>query len=84
VKSTGIIRKVDELGRIVIPIEVRQIFGINTKEPLEIYTDGDKIVLSKYERACTFCDSAKKIRMFKGRKVCEKCIKTLASEGLHV
>ncbi len=83
-KSTGIIRKVDELGRIVIPMEVRQIFGINTKEPLEIYTDGDKIVLSKYERACTFCSSSKNITMFKGRKVCEKCVKALASATLSV
>ncbi len=80
-KSTGIIRRVDELGRIVIPMEVRQIFGINTKEPLEIYTDGDKIVLSKHEKDCTFCGSIKNIRLFKGRKVCAKCITTLSSQA---
>ena len=56
-KSTGIVRRVDELGRIVIPMELRRTFGIEIKDPLEIFVDGDSIVLSKYQSACVFCGS---------------------------
>ena len=58
-KSTGIVRKVDELGRVVIPIELRRTLGIEEKDALEIYTDNEKIVLKKYEPACIFCQSQK-------------------------
>ena len=51
-KATGIVRKIDELGRIVLPIETRKILGINTKDPVEIYMDNDSIILRKYEPAC--------------------------------
>lgn len=78
-KSTGIIRKVDELGRIVIPMEVRRIFGIDTKDPLEIHTDGNNIILSKFEQACFFCSSAKDVRTYKGKKVCRGCRKAIST-----
>ena len=68
-KSTGIVRKVDELGRIVLPIELR----IEVKDALEIYVDGDHIVLKKYEPSCVFCGNAKDIIHFKGKNVCSDC-----------
>lgn len=76
-KSTGIIRKVDELGRIVIPIEIRAKFGILEKDPIEIFVDHDTIILKKYQRDCIFCESTKNLKNYKGKLVCEKCIKQL-------
>ena len=72
-KSTGIVRKVDELGRIVLPIELRRTMGIEVKDALEIYVDGDHIVLKKYEPSCVFCGNAKDIIHFKGTNVCSDC-----------
>lgn len=64
-KSTGIVRKVDELGRIVLPIEMRRTLDIAEKDTLEIYVEGDSIILRKFQAACVFCDSAKDIINFK-------------------
>ena len=72
-KSTGVVRKVDELGRIVLPIELRRTLGINEKDPLEIYVDNEMIILKKYEPACVFCGNAEEITVFKGKKVCCNC-----------
>ncbi len=79
-KSTGIVRKVDELGRIVLPIEMRRTLDIAEKDALEIYVEGESIILRKYEAACVFCDSTKNIVSFKGRNVCEDCIAKLKAE----
>ena len=68
-KSTGIVRKVDELGRIVLPIELRRTLDINIKDPVEIYVDGDFIMLKKYEPACVFCGSAKDVTEINGKNV---------------
>lgn len=76
-KSTGIVRKVDELGRVVIPIELRRTLGIEEKDALEIYTDNEKIVLKKYEPACIFCNSAENVQNFKGKLVCTDCVKKM-------
>lgn len=76
-KSTGIVRKVDELGRIVLPIELRRTLDIAERDPLEIYMEGDSIVLRKYEPACVFCDSAKDVVSYKGKNVCAECIRAL-------
>lgn len=76
-KNTGIIRKVDELGRIVIPIEIRNSFKIYEKDSLEIYVDGDKIILKKYQNKCVFCENMKKLTNYKGKLICEECIKLL-------
>ena len=73
-KSTGIVRKVDELGRIVIPIELRRTLNIEEKDPLEIYVDVEQILLKKYQPACIFCGEVKEITDFKGKKVCKKCL----------
>ena len=76
-KSTGIVRKVDELGRIVLPIELRRTLDIAEKDSLEIYVDGSSIVLKKYQPACIFCDDAKDVINFKGKNVCPNCIREL-------
>ena len=73
-KSTGIVRKVDELGRIVLPIELRRTLNINEKDSLEIFVDNDRIVLQKYEPACIFCGNADNIINYKGRNICEESI----------
>ena len=61
-KSTGIVRKVDELGRIVLPIELRRTLGIEEKDRIEIFVDGESIILRKYQPACIFGETAKDIR----------------------
>ncbi len=76
-KSTGIVRKVDELGRVVIPIELRRTLNIGEKDALEIYVDGSQIILKKYEPACIFCGQAKEIKNFKGKNICPTCIEEL-------
>lgn len=76
-KSTGIVRRVDELGRIVLPIELRRTLNIAEKDSLEIYVDGASIMLKKYQPACIFCDSAKGITVFKGKNICAHCLKEL-------
>ena len=76
-KSTGIVRKVDELGRIVLPIELRRTLDIAEKDCLEIYMDGAAIVLKKYQPSCIFCDEAKDITLVRGKNVCAKCIQAL-------
>jgi transcriptional pleiotropic regulator of transition state genes len=76
-KSTGIVRKVDELGRVVIPIELRRVLEIAEKDPVEIFVDGNRIVLKKYETTCIFCGSSENVQTFKGRNICEKCRKDL-------
>ncbi len=76
-KATGIVRKVDELGRIVLPIELRRTLNIDIRDPLEIYVDGESIMLKKYQPACIFCDNAKDITVFKGKNICAHCLKEL-------
>jgi transcriptional pleiotropic regulator of transition state genes len=76
-KSTGIVRKVDELGRVVIPIELRRTLGIGEKDALEIYVDGERIMLKKYEPACIFTGNAEELVYFKGKLVSKSCIDEL-------
>lgn len=80
-KSTGIVRKVDELGRIVIPIELRKNLDINIKDSLEIYTEGESIILKKYEPSCVFCGEARGVKMFKNKNICKGCCEDLQHEG---
>jgi len=77
VKSTGIVRKVDELGRIVLPIEMRRTLDIEEKDALEIYVEGSSVILKKYKPSCIFCDTTKDIVVFKGKNICPKCLKEL-------
>lgn len=76
-KSTGIVRKVDELGRVVIPIELRRTLGIGEKDSLEIYVDGDHIVLKKYEPSCVFTGDSDDLVYFKGKMISKSCIPEL-------
>ena len=76
-KSTGIVRRVDELGRIVLPIELRRTLDITERDSLEIYVDGSSIILKKYQPACIFCDDAKDVVSYKGKNICDKCLKEL-------
>ena len=78
-KSTGIVRKVDELGRIVLPIEMRRTLDIAEKDALEIYVEGSSVILKKYKPSCIFCDTAKDVSEFKGKNVCPKCLRELKS-----
>ena len=77
VKSTGIVRKVDELGRIVLPIEMRRTLDIAEKDSLEIYVEGSSVILKKYKPSCVFCDSVKEVSVFRGKNVCGKCMREL-------
>ena len=76
-KSKGIVRKVDELGRIVLPIEMRRTLDIGEKDALEIYVEGSSVILKKYKPSCVFCDATKDITVFKGKNICPKCLKEL-------
>ena len=76
-KSTGIVRKVDELGRIVLPIELRRTLDIEEKDSLEIYMDGPSIVLKKFQPACIFCDGEKDIIEFRGKNICPRCLEDM-------
>ena len=78
-KSTGIVRKVDELGRIVIPIEIRNKFDISEKDPLEIFIDGSSIVLKKCESSCIFCGNTKNLKPYKNKLICNKCAEKIAT-----
>ncbi len=76
-KSTGIVRKVDELGRIVLPIELRRTLDIGEKDVLEIYVEGSSIILKKYEPSCIFCGNDRNVADFKGKNVCPSCMKEI-------
>jgi len=73
-KSTGIVRRIDELGRVVLPMELRNKFEISEKDPMEIYVDGNSIVLKKYEIDCIFCGSTKQLTRHNGKMICGKCV----------
>ena len=77
-KSTGIIRKVDDLGRIVLPIELRRTLDIAERDELEIYMENDRIILQKFEAACVFCGSARSLVSYRRKNVCQDCIKKMA------
>lgn len=77
-KSTGIVRKVDELGRIVLPIELRKNLDINIKDPLEIYVEGSSVVLKKYLPACIFCMEATDVIQHEGKNICKNCIEKIS------
>ncbi len=81
-KSTGIVRKVDELGRVVIPIELRRTLNIAEKDALEIYVDGEHIILKKYEPACIFCGNARNVTNYKGKNICPDCALELKNSKL--
>ena len=79
-KSTGVVRKVDELGRIVLPIEIRKTLDIQQKDAVEIFIDQDKIVLQKYQPACIFCNNIDNIVYFSGKRICSACLEKMKEQ----
>jgi len=78
-KATGIVRPVDPLGRVVIPVELRRNLGIKTDDSLEVFVDGDYIMLKKYEPACIFCGNAKDVENLRGKNICRTCLDEIKS-----
>lgn len=76
-KSTGMVRKIDELGRIVMPAEIRQTLGLQVRDAMEIFIDGDRIVLQKYQPSCIFCTNADDLVLFEGKRICPECLSKL-------
>ena len=76
-KFTGIVRNIDELGRIVVPKELRRMLEINNNDPVEIFVEGDKIILRKYVPDCIFCGSHDDLVLFKDKKICKVCLEEL-------
>lgn len=81
-KETGIVRNLDPLGRVVLPIELRRIMNINTDDPLEIFVDEDKIILKKYEPSCIFCNEARNVSVYKGKLICSDCLDDLRGKTI--
>ena len=80
-KSTGIVRKIDKLGRIVLPVELRKTLGITERDDIEIAVDGDAIVLRKHVERCIFCGSDNEVTDFHGKNICADCLKELRQEA---
>ena len=76
-KSLGIVRKIDELGRIVLPIETRKRLGLEPKDPVEIFVEKDRVVLKKYEPACIFCGDSNNLEIYKDKKICKNCLREI-------
>ncbi len=76
-KALGIVRNVDNLGRIVIPKETRKLLNINEGDPVEMFIDGDIIMLRKYHTSCVFCGEQEDLVEYSGKAVCAKCIDSL-------
>lgn len=76
-KSTGIVRKIDPLGRIVLPKELRKVFDIQEGTPIEVYTDGDTIVLKKHQIKCALCGNEENLEDYIGTKICDACIEDI-------
>ena len=78
-KSTGIVRRIDELGRIVLPVELRRSMGLEVRDSIEIYVEGDSIILKKHSQCCIFCGSEKDITLFRQKSVCRRCLAELTT-----
>ncbi len=76
-KSTGIVRRSDELGRVVLPIELRRTMNLEVRDPVEIFMEGDAIVLKKYEASCLFCGGNRQLTEYRGKQICGDCLRQL-------
>ena len=81
-KSLGIVRKVDELGRIVLPIETRKRLDLGPKDPVEIFVEKDRVVLKKYEPSCIFCGDVDDVVLYKDKRICHNCLEELKKTEL--
>ena len=80
-KSTGIIRRVDELGRVVLPIEIRRILDIEERDPLEIFLDEDRIVLRKLQPTCMFCGAEEDLQEYRSKRICRACLESINAQS---
>ena len=76
-KTSGIVRRIDELGRVVLPIEIRRSLDIEERDPIEISLEGDRIILQKYQQTCIFCGAAEELLDFAEKRICRDCLKKL-------
>ncbi len=76
---TGIVRKVDPVGRVVIPMEIRRTMSLKYGDPVEIIAEKDQIIIRKFSEICTFCNQKKNLKVFKGKKICASCIKKISA-----
>ena len=83
-KSTGVVRKIDELGRIVLPSELRRVFGIHEGDELEISVDGERVILQKRHDVCVFCGGDGPSIEFKTRRICDDCLTDMRTRPLEV
>ena len=79
-KSTGIVRRIDDLGRVVLPIELRRTLNLEVRDPVEIFIEGDAIVLRKYDAGCLFCGSPRELLSYRGKQICRSCLRQLREE----
>jgi len=80
VKATGVVRKIDPLGRIVLPMELRRTRGIKVEDSMEIFVDGDMVILKKYQPGCVFCGEADETQQHKGKTVCSSCLRDMQAQ----
>ena len=73
-KSIGIVRRIDRLGRVVLPIEVRRRLELEDKDGVETFVEKDRVILKKYEPCCIFCGDAEDVTFFKEKRICRKCL----------
>ena len=76
-KSTGMVRKIDDLGRIVMPAEIRQTLGLKVRDAMEIFVDGERVILQKYQPSCIFCTNADNLVAFEDKRICPECLAKL-------
>ncbi len=79
-KSTGVVKKIDELGRVVLPKDIRKPMGIEAGDPLEFFIDGDRIVLKKYQPSCIFCGEAEGVVSFLEKRLCAACVRKIKDQ----
>lgn len=79
-KSTGVVRQIDQLGRIVLPIEIRKSLDIKEKDPVEIFVDNERIILQKYYPACIFCGNVDNVVFFNGKRICADCLEEIKNK----
>ena len=78
--TSGIVRRLDELGRIVLPMELRKTLDLKVRDSIEITADKGSIILKKYSPACVFCGKDNKIANFKDKNICSKCLQEIKAQ----
>ena len=79
-KSTGIVRRIDELGRVVLPVDMRRALGLEIRDPVEVFVNENAIIIRKYQPSCIFCGSEKGIELFRNKPLCSECRRQLRDE----